>query len=71
MKKGLKLKVSKFWGLNTRFVEVTGGKLVGGPFWATTILTRVKINKSNNLFKDFLVISLIKQISDHLLPSQR
>ena len=30
--KGLKLKVRKFWGLIPTFVEVTGGKLVGGPF---------------------------------------
>ena len=31
--KGLKLKVRKFWGLISTFAEVTGGKLVGGPFW--------------------------------------
>ena len=31
--KRLKLKVRKFWGLILMFVEVTGGKLVGGgPF---------------------------------------
>ena len=30
---GLKLKVRKFWGLILTFVEVTGGKLVGGGFW--------------------------------------
>ena len=30
--KGLKLKVRKCWGLIPTFVEVTGGKLVGGPF---------------------------------------
>ena len=29
-----------------------------------------KISNSNNLFKDFLAISLAKQISDHLLTSQ-
>ena len=28
--KGLKQKVTKFWGLITTFVEVTGEKLVGG-----------------------------------------
>ena len=28
--KGLKLKVGKFCGLISTFVEVTGGKLVGG-----------------------------------------
>ena len=31
--KGLKLKVRKFWELIPTFVEVTGEKLVGGPFW--------------------------------------
>ena len=30
LSKGLKLKVRKFWGLITTFVEVTGEKLVGG-----------------------------------------
>ena len=30
--KGLKLKVRKFWGLILTVVEVTGEKLVGGPF---------------------------------------
>ena len=32
MAKGLKLKVRKFWWLIPTFVEVTGEKLVGGPF---------------------------------------
>ena len=32
MAKGLKLKLGKFYGLISTFVEVTGGKLVGGPF---------------------------------------
>ena len=40
--KGLKLKVRKFWGPNPTFVEVTGEKLVGGPFWPP-ILNRVKV----------------------------
>ena len=31
--KGLKQKVTKFWGLITPFVEVTGEKLVGGGFF--------------------------------------
>ena len=31
--KRLKLKVRKSWGLILTFVEVTGEKLVGGPFW--------------------------------------
>ena len=30
--KGLKLKFKNFWRLIPVFVEVTGGKLVGGPF---------------------------------------
>ena len=30
--KGLKLKVTKIWGLILRFVEVTGEKLVEGLF---------------------------------------
>ena len=32
LSKGLKLNVRKFWGLILTFVEVTGKKLVGGPF---------------------------------------
>ena len=31
--KGLKLKVRQVWGLAYTFVEVTGEKLVGGPFY--------------------------------------
>ena len=30
--KGLKIKAKTFWGLNSTFVEVTGGKLIGGAF---------------------------------------
>ena len=71
VRKGLKLKARMFWGLNTRFVEVTGGKVIGRSFWPATILNRIKINNSNNLFKDFSAISLAQQISDHLLPSQQ
>ena len=33
VEKGLKLNVSKFWGPNPTFVEVTEAKLVEGPFW--------------------------------------
>ena len=40
--KGLKLKVSYSWGLSPTFVEVTGGNLIGEPFWAP-ILNSVKI----------------------------
>ena len=42
--KGLKLKVRKFWALFPTFVEVTGGKLVGGLFWYP-ILNRVRVKK--------------------------
>ena len=34
LSKGLKLKVRKFGGLTPLLVEVTGEKLVGGPFLA-------------------------------------
>ena len=41
--KVLKLKVRKFWGLVSMFVEVTGEKLGGGsPFYLPPILNRVK-----------------------------
>ena len=36
--KGLKLKVSKFWGLTPMFAEVTEEKPVGGAFLPTPIL---------------------------------
>ena len=42
VEKGLKLNVSKFWGPNPTFVEVTEEKLVGGPFCPPPILNRVK-----------------------------
>ena len=32
VKKGLKLKVSEIYGLIPTFVEVTGEKLIGGPY---------------------------------------
>ena len=32
LSKRLKLKIRMFWGLILTFVEVTGEKLVGGPF---------------------------------------
>ena len=43
LSKGLKLKVRKFWGLIHTFVEVTGEKLVGGPFWLPRPQNRVKM----------------------------
>ena len=42
LSKGLKLKVKKFWGLILTFVEVIGGKLVGGLSTPPPILNRVK-----------------------------
>ena len=44
--KGLKLEVRKFSGPNSIFLEVTGEKLVGGPFWLPPILNRVKYHLS-------------------------
>ena len=41
--KVLKLKVRKFGSLIPTFVEVTGKKLVGGPFCPPPILNRVNI----------------------------
>ena len=34
VEKGLKLKVRRFWRLTSTFVEVRGGKLVGGGVFA-------------------------------------
>ena len=48
--KGLKLKVTKFWGPSPTFVEVTGEKLVGGPFCPPPpppILNRINLNPFN------------------------
>ena len=42
MTKELKLRVKMFWGLILTFVEVTGGKLVGGD---GGILNRVKLKQ--------------------------
>ena len=55
--KGLKVKVRKFWEPNSKFVEVTRKKLVGGGegLFApalTPILSRVKPEKSPK-FKTF------------------
>ena len=44
MAEGLKLKVSKFCGVIPTFVEITGGKLVGGLF-AQPTLNRVNNRK--------------------------
>ena len=53
--KGLKLKVRKFWGPNPAVVEVTGEKLVGGPF--CPILNRVKVGhkRTNKIIFDSFV----------------
>ena len=63
LSKGLKLKVRKFFGLIPTFVEVTGEKLVGGPFChppspPTPILNRVKQEK---LFQISIVILATEQ----------
>ena len=41
--KGSKLKVRKFYGRIPTFVEVTGEKVVRGPFWPPSILNRDKV----------------------------
>ena len=48
---GLKLKVRKFWGPNHTFVEVPGGKLVGGqsPPPPVPILNRVKTSLKSRI----------------------
>ena len=52
-KKGLKLKVRKFFGVSPTFVEVTGKKLGGGGGGglASPILNKVK--NTLNAFDDF------------------
>ena len=47
--KGLKVKVRKFWGIIPTFVEITGEKLVGGPFCPRSILNRVKVRDANEI----------------------
>ena len=42
LSKGLKLQVRKFRGLTPTFIEVTGEKLVGGPFCPPPILNMIK-----------------------------
>ena len=39
--KGLKPKVRKFWGIISTSAEITGEKLVGGPFFPPPVLNRV------------------------------
>ena len=46
--KGLKLTVRKFWGLNPTFVEVTGEKLVGGPFYPLPPILNT-VNRTENI----------------------
>ena len=50
--KGLKLKVKRFWGLILTFVEVTGEKLVRGPFCPPNppIINRVNDSHNSNFF---------------------
>ena len=55
--KGLKIKVRKVWGLIPTFVEVTGEKLVGGPFYLPTISRswigwKKRFDNTKKTFKD-------------------
>ena len=44
--KGLKIKVRMFLGIILTFVEITGEKLVEGPFWPLfAIWNRVKVGR--------------------------
>ena len=62
--KVLKLKVRKFWGLSPTFVEVTGEKLVGGPFGHTPlpILNRVNTYKHHHT-EALFIFSLCETMS--------
>ena len=53
--KGLKLKVGKFWGLISTFVEVTGEKLVRGPLPPNSILNRV--NERGYFLETIIILS--------------
>ena len=55
--KVLKLKVRKFWGLSPTFVEVTGEKLVRGPFChSPPILNRVNTYKHHHTEALFILV---------------
>ena len=68
--KELKLKVRKFWGLISTFVEVTGKKLVGGPFCLPSWIGLMFFTYCNalaililiitNIFNPFWVNALLK-----------
>ena len=63
LSKGLKLKVRKFWRLIPTVVEVTGEKLVQGPFCAPMpILNRVKacVRYFSLFLKDECISSLVR-----------
>ena len=45
---GLKLTIRKFWRLIPSFVEVTGGKLVGGLFFPHPELNRVNDTRTQH-----------------------
>ena len=56
VEKWLQLKVKKFWGLNSTFVEVTGGELVGGR-WRGGLFAPLPIVKR---VKDIFFITFFK-----------
>ena len=55
LSKGLKLKVRKLLELIPTFVEVTGGKLVGGPFCPPPVLNKVNqlLSITNEIYQSF------------------
>ena len=71
--KGLKLKVKKFWGLNHTFVEVTGEKLVGGPFCPTpppSLPSWIGLNIGKNKIDSSTEVSLLGVKIDKQLKSK-
>ena len=69
MEKGLKLKVRKFWWLIPTFGEVTGEKLVGGPFCPAPILNRVNgTTISTPLFYVLLLFSALSSLLSSVVP---
>ena len=75
--KRLKLKVRRFWGPNSTFVEVIVEKLVGGPFclppsWIglITCLRSYSLAKQSILIPSSLVLTLMRQLDDLALKSR-
>ena len=75
--KGLKIKVRRFWGQNSTFLENTGEKLVGGPFCLTsswigliTCFRSYSLAKQSILVPSSLLLTLMRQLNDLALKSR-